>query len=483
MNQNEKDDLRRDGDAEASGSSPPKSSLSPHRKRNKTTVAIACAVLFLVLYALVNFSGFSALFSKLLSLLAPIILGAFFAYLLNPILKFYEFKVFKKIKKKKAVQTLSMLATYLTAALILTAFLFLIIPQLMESIMDFAGNFDQHLSKTTRLINRFINWFVGKNHMEEFVDEEAVLRVITGLLNKSGDLLSSIMDHIIQYGSGLLVGIKNFALAFFISIYLLAAKERLFAQTKKLVTALFSPKGKRRIYRYARLCDRTFGGFFIGKIIDSLIIGVITLFTLLIFRMPYAFLVSAIVCITNVIPFFGPFIGAIPSFLIIFIASPLKAFIFLILILIIQQLDGNVIGPKILGNTTGISSLGVIISITIMGDAFGIIGMLAGVPLFAVLVSLVKEFTEYRLKKKSLSPDTADYYAEDALVDPHEPQESVSARIFRNIGHGFAKLFRPLRRKKRKSNNSEQEKQKNRENSEPETSQKNEKGTKTNHEQ
>ncbi|MBQ9783416.1 MAG: AI-2E family transporter, partial [Clostridia bacterium] len=158
---------------------------------------------------------------------------------------------------------------------------------------------------------------------------------------------------------------------------------------------------------------------------------------------------SAIVGVTNVIPFFGPIIGAIPSFLIIFIASPGKAFLFLLLILIIQQLDGNVIGPKILGNTTGISSLGVIISIIIMGDLFGVVGMLIGVPLFAVIIALVREFLDHRLKKKSLSTDTADYYEEDSLVDPHEVHEPVTKRLFRSIGHAFLRIFRPKKHKKK----------------------------------
>ena len=221
---------------------------------------------------------------------------------------------------------------------------------------------------------------------------------------------------------------------------MLASKERLKAQVKKFTTAMFPPKGRHRFYRYVRLCDRTFGGFFVGKIIDSLIIGAITLVVLLIFRMPYALLISTIICVTNIIPVFGPFIGAIPSAFIIFIVSPSKALIFLVLILLIQQLDGNVIGPKILGDSTGLSTLGVIISIVIMGEYFGIVGMIVGVPIFAVAVALVKEFLEQKLRAKDLPTDTSEYYAWDSFVDPHEVHETITQKMAKNVKNSFQKI-------------------------------------------
>ena len=199
-------------------------------------------------------------------------------------------------------------------------------------------------------------------------------------------------------------------------------------------------------------CTKThqvFGGFINGKLLDSLIIGIICFVGVSILEMPYTMLISIIVGVTNIIPFFGPFIGAVPSALISLMVSPRKCLYFVIFVFLLQQLDGNVIGPKILGNTTGISSLGVIISIIIMGELFGVIGMLIGVPLFAVIITLIKEFLDYRLKKKSLSTDTADYYEEDSLVDPHEVHEPVTKRLFRSIGHAFLRIFRPKKHKKK----------------------------------
>ena len=423
--------------------------IPPRHKRSKSGLALFCAFAFLILYIIVNASVFGGVFSAVMSVLTPIILGGALAYMLNPILKLFEFKVFKKLKNKKLLRGLSLLLTYVVALLIVVAVLLLLIPQLIQSIMDFAGKFDYYIDTTINALNDFIAKIMDNNGMNDVIRKESIFDAISNLVSKSGDLFSGIMGYIVEYGMGLIIGIKNAVLAVFISIYILSSKERLSAQTKKLTTAIFSPKGRRRFYRYVRLCDRTFGGFFVGKIIDSLIIGVITAIVLLIFRMPYVLLVSAIICITNVIPVFGPFIGAIPSFFIIFIVDPKKALLFLVLILLIQQLDGNVIGPKILGNSTNLSSLGVIISIIVMGEFFGVIGMIVGVPIFAVGVALIKEMIEHRLRKKELSTDTADYYARDSLVDPHESHETYSQKLFKNMGASFGKLVSKFKKDKK----------------------------------
>ncbi|MBQ9085753.1 MAG: AI-2E family transporter [Clostridia bacterium] len=408
-------------------------------KRIKSNVAVAglvCAIIFVVLYGLVNIRTLNELTSSALDVLTPILLGVAIAYLLNPILKIFEYVVFKKIKNTRVLRGLSLSMTYVVAILIIVGFLFLLIPQLIESIKDFVGNFNFYVENTSKFINDTYSNLVSDGEYHEIIHGESLIALVKGFISNN----QSLFDNIKEYGMGLVVGIKNTVLAIFISIYVLSSKERLKAQTKKLTTALFSETATYRFYRYLHLCHQTFGGFFIGKIVDSLIIGVITLVTLLIFQMPYVLLVSTIVCITNVIPVFGPFIGAIPSFIIIFIKDPVKALIFLVLILLIQQLDGNVIGPKILGDSTGLSSLGVIISIVIMGSYFGIIGMILGVPIFAVVVAIVKEFLEDRLYEKKRPIDTADYYEKDSLVDPRDKHEKLFLRAL----HPFATLFRKI---------------------------------------
>ena len=428
---------------------------TPPKKRSGAAVAIFCAVTFLVLYTIVNISAFSEIFSRILSVLTPIILGFGLAFLLNPLLKLFERRVFAKMKNKRAVRTLSMLLTYLTVALAITLFGLLVIPQLVDSIKTLALNFSNYVNATIQTLNDFLSKFIGSTHTEDIIDAESVMTAVQKLLSTSEDLFEKITAYAIQYGTGLVVGVKNTIFAIFISIYVLSSKERLKAQVNKLATALLSNRGKRRFYRYVRLCNNTFGGFFIGKLIDSLIIGFLTLIVMLIFRMPVPLLIATIVCITNIVPVFGPIIGAVPCFFLIFIVNPSKALIFLVLILLIQQLDGNVIGPKILGNTTGISTLGVVLSIIIMGDFFGIAGMIIGVPLFALIIALSNEFLELRLRKKELPTDTAEYYATDSLVDPNEEHETVAARLFRNIGTTFKKIIGLFRKKDKNKTNKE----------------------------
>lgn len=406
-------------------------------KQNSSAATLACIIIFVVLYGIVNIQVFSGIFTSILSVFAPIILGAALAYMLNPLLKLFENKILKKIKNKKALRGLSLLLTFVVALLIVAAIILLMIPQLIESIQDFASKFDMYIETTANWINEFMVNLTSNPKYENMIDSRKILDFIQGLIGDSDD----VADNVSKIGLGIINTLKNTLLMIFIAIYILLSKERLKAQTHKLASAMFSKNGENRFYKYLTLCHENFTGFFIGKIVDSLIIGVLTFILLLIFRIPYAPLVATIVGITNVIPVFGPFIGAIPSFLIIFIANPIKAFIFLVLILIIQQLDGNVIGPKILGNTTGLSSLGVIVSIVIMSAYFGIIGMIVGVPIFAVLVAVIKEFIDHKLEEKGLSSDTADYYERNSLINPRETHESFFVRMWQNISpktHAYA---------------------------------------------
>ncbi len=429
-------------------------------KRSTAAIAISCAILFLVLYITVNISVFADIFSAVLSVLSPIILGGALAYLLNPLLKVYEYKVFKKLKNKNILRTLSMIMTYVTALLIVVAFVFLLVPQLIKSITELVSNFDTYLASTIDSINNLISNLAGER--KNFIDKEALITAVTKVLVGSGDLFEAIANYVMTYGMGLVVGLKNVLIAIFISIYVLISKERLKAQTHKFTSACFSDKTNNRFFKYLYLCDKTFSNFFMGMVVDSLIVGIITLIFLLIFGMPYPLLIATIVCITNIIPIFGPFIGAIPSFFIILIAEPSKAILFLVLILVIQQIDGNIIAPKILGNSTGLSSLGVITAIIIMGEYFGVVGMVVGVPVFAVIVTIVKEFLETRLEAKALPTDTAEYYDRDSLVNPYEHHDTIVSRLFKNISLAAQKLIAFLKKliarlnsKKKKTENAQ----------------------------
>lgn len=433
------------------------SMLFKRAKQNMNIVWLICAIVFISLYAMVNISSITGIFSGVLSVLTPIILGAGIAYLLNPILKVFEKFVFKNLKNKRTIRVLSLLMTYVVAILALVAFAFLLIPQLINSIKTLVTNFDYYMATTADRINRFLSWVMDKNAVDTVIDKETILGFFNNLLSDSGTLFETIAGYVVAYGMGLVVGIKNIFLGIFISIYILSSKERLKAQANKFITAVFSDRANSRFKKYVSISHKTFGGFFIGMIIDAFVVGFITLITLLIFRIPSALLVATIVACTNVIPIFGPFIGAIPSFFIIFIEDPFKAVLFLILILIIQQIDGNVIAPKILGNSTGISSLGVIISIIIMGEYFGVIGMILGVPIASVIVGMVKEFLETKLKAKQLPTDTADYYASDSLVDPNEQHESLLIHLAKHASPSLHSLAERLHLKRKNKKNIKQQ--------------------------
>lgn len=408
------------------------------KKRKIIITFLVCAVTFVILFAIVNISAFSGFFSALFSVFLPIILGAALAYLLNPILKLYEFKVLKKIKNKKALRGLSILLTYLTFILILCGFAAIIIPSLIDSISRLVRESDKHFETTAKLLNEIVVWITDNEKFSTLLTgeklESILFSIVKGFLPSSNETVDTII--------GVGVGIKNVFLAFFISIYMLISKERLVAQSRKLTAAIFGVKGRRRLYRYVRIANRTFGGYFSGMIFDALIVMAVAFVAFVCFGIPYAPLIAVIIGATNVIPIFGPFIGAIPSFIIIFISEPKKALIFVIIVLVIQQIDGNIIAPKVLGNSTGISSLGVIIAITIMGEYFGILGMVVGVPIFATAIAIGKEIIDHRLRTLELPTDTAEYYEDDSLVDPYEQHETFSQRLFKRVASIFSKIFR-----------------------------------------
>jgi len=201
----------------------------------------------------------------------------------------------------------------------------------------------------------------------------------------------------------------NLIIGVIVCVYFLNGKDKFKAQIKKVITALFRRDTANEIFEFGNYAHHAFGGFITGKIIDSIIIGVICFISMSIFRLPYPLLISVIVGVTNIIPFFGPFIGAVPSALIILMVSPIQALYFLILVIILQQLDGNIIGPAILGNSTGLSSFWVLFSIVIFGGLFGPVGMIIGVPVFAVIYYYAGKWIRKRLRNKGLEDRTEEY--------------------------------------------------------------------------
>ena len=397
-------------------------------KKNTTEAIYACAVLAIALTGIsivVHIGVVYAALRAFLRVISPIVYGLSLAYVINPLLKLIERRVIGRIKTKKIRispvlrRILSLVISYLVVALFLFLIGLLIFPQIVKNygvIVDSTSDFIQNT------ILRFSESFGVDS-------EEMIARV--------GEHTASFLSYLGTIGARFAIWLLLFFVGFIISFFVLLHKEHLRAAVKKLLASLLKPKRFNSTMEVARLADRTFGRFFIGKIFDSLIIGVISFVVFWIFRMPYYPLLAAVICITNIIPYFGPIIGAVPCVILVLTESPVKAIWIAVIILIIQQVDGNIIGPKIVGNAIGIKSLWVVISITIMGSFFGFVGMLIGAPLFSVLYTIVKEHTERRLEKRNLPTETAAYadlnpmtvFEESVGMTPEHFTETMEASL------------------------------------------------------
>lgn len=388
---------------------------------------IAFAVCLLLVVLFLRFEGVVAILQKVLHVLMPVIWGFVFAYLLNPLMGFYERYLKKFLQKKKPhpklIRGISVGLTVLTALAALTALFSIVIPQLVNSISNIINNMSDYF-RTAEI------WIA-----DLMADNPAII----GFLNQAiENLQSTIMDYVknpdlqnmiksLSTGAlngvmGFLGGVWDFVLGFIIMVYLLSSKETFCSQAKKVLYAIFSQKTCKNLLSVVHMADDTFIGFISGKSLDSLIIGFLCFFVMSILQMPYAVLISVLIGVTNMIPFFGPIIGAIPSAILILLTQPNKVIAFVIFVIVLQQFDGNILGPKILGNSTGLPSFWVMFAIFIGGGLFNFVGMLLGVPVFAVIYTLVKRFITYRLEKKSLPVSTSEYKPGAVLEFPSENQ-------------------------------------------------------------
>lgn len=372
-----------------------------------TLIVICCSIIFYFVASQIG--SFSEKIGIAIGIMYPFIIGFAIAYLLNFILDFYEIRVLGKAKwfsklRKVQKRSIGLLLTYLTAIGIGYLFIHFIVPQLIDSIMGFVNDVPQYVDNVTILFNDLMN---ETNVSPEYAAliQEQMDKYIQFIMDFAKEIIPIVGNMLKVIASS----VWNIVLGIIISVYLLIDKENFFAINRKITCALFSTKTANRIFELTYRSNETFGKFLSGKIIDSAIIGVLSFVVFSIFKMPYTLLISVIIGVTNIIPFFGPFIGAIPSFIIILFVSPTKALVFLLLVFIIQQIDGNIIGPKILGDSIGISAFWILFAILVAGKFLGIVGMIIGVPLFAIVYSIIKEEVEYKLKIKELPTETKDY--------------------------------------------------------------------------
>lgn len=385
-------------------------------------LVIAGSIVFY--FAFLRFGHVSGWLMKIFTILKPVMYGFVLAYLLNPIMKTVEKYILKLLqgrikkeeKRKKLARTLSVFVSLIAAGALIVALANMVLPELYRSIMNMVSTVPGQLNDW---MNKF-NEMKLEDSATGTIAKEGLTQVTiffenwlrTDLLKQLNVWMSSLTEGVIN----IINGVMNLVIGIIISIYILFGKEKFLGQSKKIVYAVLKPEKANFVLHITRKSNDIFGGFIIGKLIDSAIIGVLCFIGLTLMDMPYTMLVSVIVGVTNVIPFFGPYIGAIPSTILILLTDPLKGIYFLIFILLLQQVDGNIIGPKILGDSTGLSAFWVVVAILLGGGLFGFVGMIMGVPTFAVLYYLFQTFIDQRLERKNL-PTDFEKYDENSYVD------------------------------------------------------------------
>ena len=391
-------------------------------KRMMTTSAVviftACCVI-LFYFSVERYQGLGEGWSKVLGVLQAILIGFGLAFLMNPIMEFFERNMLpffvKHCKTEENARKTTRMITSIIALVIVVGIIVLffvaIIPELYQTIHYLVTHIEEQIDGVLDWANQITGGRYEKNIMsvkgsgidkaiddgvawvENYIDlgtKELVSMVATGMLNVGKLLVNCIIGIIV-------------------SVYVLCSKEVFKGQTKKLLYGIFRVDYANVILEIGRKTRDIFYGFIIGKLIDSAIIGVICYVCMLIFKMPYPLLVSIIIGVTNIIPVFGPYIGAVPTVIIIFLTQPMQGIYFLIFVIVLQQIDGNIIGPKILGDSTGLSSFWVVVAIVVGGGLFGFAGMLFGVPTMALVYYLIGRFSKYMLRKRELPEETTDY--------------------------------------------------------------------------
>lgn len=387
-----------------------------------TTVVCTATVCLLIFFLFFRYKEFVGFLGRLTDVLLPVVIGGVISYLINPIVNFFN-KLLTRLCLKLHVSHriagnlstgLSIFISLALVLLLIYTLLSLILPELYQSITKLVANFDGY-------VDTIQNWFYN---LHIFEDNPALYDNLSAMVEKMmANFETFITDQLLGKISNLLSGLTTGLIGVFntildvvvgliVSVYILYSKRKYVGKAKKFTYAFFKPQVANTILHMSSRCNQIFGGFISGKLLDSLIIGMMCFLGLSIFKMPYALLISVIIGVTNIIPFFGPFIGAVPSALLVLLSDPTnikQVLVFVIFILCLQQFDGNILGPKILGDSTGLSALMVVVSILLGGGFFGFIGMILGVPCFAVIHYLTQCFVHYRLTQKGLPVETISY--------------------------------------------------------------------------
>ncbi len=425
------------------------------------TAFLVVAASMLFAFLLFRGSTIVAGIHKFFEVVNPIIYGFVIAYVLDPQMTLIESIIYRLIgrtkwnpgkKSKQTIRVISAFLALLLAVWIVYELIALVVPELIKSIRSIIWNIPVYQSN----INHFINQYFSGN---EAVDEQTTAVIndvmtrldtwinsnVTPQLNQlAGSLTSQIFDFVNF--------LKNLFLGLIVSVYILVSKETMTARLRRFVYAFFRIPTGNRILSNLRFVDKKFGGFIIGKVIDSAIIGVICYVILKMMKMPFTMLISVVIGVTNIIPFFGPFIGAIPSAVLIFVVNPIQALYFIIFVVILQQFDGNILGPRILGSSVGVSSFMVVVAILLGAGFFGVVGMVIGVPLCAIVMAILQSNIMRQMKKKHLPGDLETYHYVDKINSKtkeiiNEPSDRTTKNLYDAIkyrGNEIRRFDEPL---------------------------------------
>ena len=421
-------ELRNDGDAMRKFEKP---------RYFQLTMAVFSAISLSVVlfFAIYRFDAIKAIFSNVFGILEPFIYGSVIAYLLRPMCNWYEdnFSQYFPRKMRKMASGAAVMMSMVSGILIVYALIIMIGPQLIQSITNIWSSLPDR-------VNSFINWAtVTFGEDEELLNffntsyETVYQAVDTWVKNTLTPRITDIVSGVGQSVVTVFKTLLNMLIGFIVAIYLLSSRKKFKTQGVMLIRSVFKPRWADMILNEMAFVDRVFGGFIDGKIVDSAIIGVLCYIGCMIFRFPNALLVSAIIGITNVIPFLGPFIGAVPATILILLENPIKGLWFIVFVFGLQQLDGNIIGPKILGDRTGLSSFWVLFAITLFGGLWGLVGMIVGVPIVAVAYDLIRKLIHRGLIRNNGMEYWDAYnslYAEEEVIPrPDDPEINRGSEI------------------------------------------------------
>ena len=389
-------------------------------------IVISIFIVILFYFFMLHIGDFVGMIGGLLKIMSPLIIGLVLAYIMHPIVDLFEANIFNKVKNKTTRRNLSITVTMAIIIGLVTALISIIIPELLNSIKSILVNLPSYLNDLEGIIKA---WIADSTIEEQIMSNyENILSSITNNLNDIA--LPAVNSAINNLGSGLLAiakGVLNWLIGFVFAVYILANTKNFGAGTKKVLYSLFDNNKVNNFIVELKHINKIFVNFMIGKVTDSSIILLTTFLFLLICGFPYPLLIAVIIGLTDLIPYFGPYIGTVPSAILICFVSPVKAIIFVLFIIVLQQIDANLITPRIQSNATGLPSFWVLFAITLFGGLFGIVGLLIGVPVFTIIYELVRDLIDKKLAKKNMPIDKEYYEKHDSIE-----KKTIKAKVPNN---------------------------------------------------